>query len=158
MPGAFKEQSMLRVRQLRLARAHSKEWSVELIDVVEDWSGSNVVGMAQQCGINAGRHELFVREGNDGFLAGAQVAPELVDVPGTWHTRRHTDDGDAVRCRFIRFIRGGKQSVGRCRKRVLARRTRLPRKHAASLYVGRGLRCWLANMRAVIRVTAQSAL
>ena len=96
LPGAFQEESVLRVHQLRVARRVAEEGGVELLDALEDGPGADVVWVAQQLGVGAGGDQLFVGEEGDGLASGAQVLPQLVDVPGPRKAAGHGDDGDVA--------------------------------------------------------------
>ncbi len=103
LPGAFEEDPVLRVHDLRLAGAVAEEALVEQVGVREEPLGPDVVVPLQQCGVDPG--QLVVGEGRDAFPARREVGPEGLDVRGAREAARHADDGHPFQVALLLVLR-----------------------------------------------------
>ncbi len=92
----LQKESVLRVRQRRLAGRESEEGRVEEVDVLEHAARLHVQGIGQPRGVDSRREQLFVAESGDGLSPGLQVFPELRDGRGAGESARHPDDRDRL--------------------------------------------------------------
>jgi hypothetical protein len=93
-PGALEEDPLLRVHDLRLARAVAEELRVEEVGAGEHAACPDVAGVGEQVVRDAVGAQLVVGEEGDRFDAVAEVAPQLVDAGGAGKAPGHADDRD----------------------------------------------------------------
>ena len=97
LPGAFEEDALLRVEDLRLARREAEEAGVEPLGLLEDGATAHVLRVPAQRGGHASRLEVRVAESVEALDALDDVAPEGVEPVGARKAAGHADDGDRVR-------------------------------------------------------------
>ena len=93
LPAALEKETMLRIRQLRLARMHPEERGVEVRDPAQDRASLYIVRPRP----HAGRECVFefrVRKRSDAFDPGAQILPKGRNVASAGKTAGAPDDGD----------------------------------------------------------------
>ena len=111
LPAQLQEQPLLRIHQLRLARADAEERGVEQLHTVDHAACGDVGRVVAQAGRNR-RVELARRETGDRLAPFAQVLPEALDVRGAGETAAHADDRD----RFGAGVRAGGTGAGQPRR------------------------------------------
>ncbi len=102
LPGAFQEQTVLRVGDLRVPRRETEEARVEEIGVVQHSPGLDVARIVQRGRGNAGRLELGIGEVRDGLDALTHILPERLEAAGARKTASHSHDGDLEATERIR--------------------------------------------------------
>src|SRR5258708_1782206 len=90
LPGTFEEDPVLRIRQLGLARIHSEEIGVELLDSIQNGPRLDEVGLAPHL-IAETVFQLRLAEVRDGFHALLQIPPELLDSARSGKTTGHSN-------------------------------------------------------------------
>src|SRR5579864_2681511 len=95
LPGAFEEDPVLRIRQLRLARIHCEEFGIELLDALENGPRLDEVGLPPHL-IAETVLQLRLAEVSDGLHAVAQIPPELFDSTCSGETAGHPNDRNPV--------------------------------------------------------------
>src|SRR6185295_20340547 len=77
--------------------ADVEKTGVPEIDVVERAPRLDVVGAGEKLRAEPRREQLFIREETDGLPAGAEIFPELLDIPCAGKPSGHADDCDRLR-------------------------------------------------------------
>ncbi len=93
LPGAFQENPVLRIGQLRLSGVHAEEAGVELIHTVEHRPRLDEVGGSAHLLIKP-VVELVIGEKPHRLDAATEIVPECGDAPGARKAPGHADDGD----------------------------------------------------------------
>ncbi len=96
LPGAFVEQADLGIHLDGFPGRIGEKLRVEGVDIFHDALGFDIAAVAHRLAADARLKELFVRESGDGFAAGLEVVPELLDIPGSGEASGHSDDGDGL--------------------------------------------------------------
>ncbi len=120
LPRAFQEEPLLRVHELGLARRVAEEMRVEAVGVVEHGARLHVARVGDHLRGDAGSGQLLVAEEAHRLDAGAQIAPETLDVARAREAAGHADDRD-------RLALVGRLAAARAafrRRRVLVRQAR----------------------------------
>src|SRR5205814_22381 len=78
LPGAFEEDPVLRIRELRLARIHSEEVGIEQLDAVQNGSCLDEVGLPPHL-VAETVLQLRICEVGDRLHTVVQISPELID-------------------------------------------------------------------------------
>ena len=93
--GAFQKQALLRIGYLRVQWAHVKERRVERLNARHHQTGFDVIGVGQQCRINAGRQQFFVTEALHRVAPTVQQCPKSLHIGSLREPARQSDDSDA---------------------------------------------------------------
>ena len=92
LPGRFEKDTLLRIDDLGLARAHPEELRIEQFHSVEDPSRTHVAGIAALLHVGWARWlQLVLGEVGDRLLSRHEVLPELLDVA---RARKATSQGN----------------------------------------------------------------
>jgi len=100
LPAAFEEYAVLRIRQLRLARMHAEEPSVEVFHPHQDRTSLDVLAARARVGRER-VFELAIRKRSDTLDPGTEVLPKGRDIGSAGEASGTTNDGDRARYRAL---------------------------------------------------------
>ena len=104
LPAALEKEPVLRIHQLRLARAEVEEVGVEMLHVAQGGARPDVARVVEQRRGDPRGRQLLAGVEADRFDSAAQVAPELPQVVGAGETSGHADDGDPFEGAALRIL------------------------------------------------------
>ena len=104
LPAALEKEPVLRIHQLRLARAEVEEVGVEMLHVAQGGARPDVARVVEQRRGDSRGGQLLAGVEADRFDSAAQVAPELPQVVGAGETSGHADDGDPFEGAALRIL------------------------------------------------------
>ena len=97
VPGGLEEESLLRIHHAGGDRRHPEEFSIELLDSVEQSGPSDIGGISQRFGRDTRGGQGLLGQGDHGLLAAAQVVPERRHRGRPGEAAGHPDHGNRVR-------------------------------------------------------------
>src|SRR5579885_1194804 len=95
---------MLRVHDLRFFWRQAKETRVKQVNILDNRSSLDIIGVVQQRGIDSGVEQLFIRKPGNRFYTGAKILPELVYIMGAGEAPGEPNDRDICALSIVEHV------------------------------------------------------